>query len=118
MELISIRQAINLFLRLHSLHIYTVGETKGAHKLICEEQIYDPWVACLNRASSALQSAIAEPSTTQTLCFILAPWDKREEDERGGRQRGQNIIHSLQSYTGSQGPNGEQAKEQMTSDNL
>lgn len=117
MELISIRQAINLFSVSSPCTSTQWERLKGPTSWSPhwrEEQIYDPWVACLNRAYSALQSTIAESSTTQTLCFILAPWDKREEDDRGGRQRGQNIIHSLQSYTGSQGPNGEQAKEQMT----
>ncbi len=89
MELISIRQAINLFSVSTPCTSTQWERLKGPtswspHR--CEEQIYDPWVACLNRASSALQSTITEPSTTQTLCFILAPWDKREEDKRGGRQ--------------------------------
>ncbi len=89
MELISIRQAINLFSVSTPCTSTQWERLKGPtswspHRR--EEQIYDPWVACLNRASSALQSTITEPSTTQTLCFILAPWDKREEDKRGGRQ--------------------------------
>jgi len=97
MELISIRQAINL-LSISTSSTSTqwerLKEPKSRSLHWREEQIYDPWVACLNQASSALQSTIIESSTTQTLCFLLASRERRKT-ETSGYNSFPFVLHGL-----------------------